>query len=74
MNRIPVSFYGCAGGCKPKYCGWKYVTEQDRPELVGWLRSGNKLYFKKYGLALTWINASKLRQVWRWLRGNPCTI
>jgi hypothetical protein len=70
MNKIPVSFYGVAEGCKPKYCGWKYVTELDSLELKNWLHSGNQLYFKKYGLTVTGVNQNRMLQVWRWLRGK----
>lgn len=64
---IPVSFYGVVEGCKPKYCGWEWVTEVDSTRLRRWLLSGNQLHFKKLGLTLNSANHARLNQVWRHL-------
>lgn len=67
LNKTSVSFYGVVDGCKPKYCGWKYVTEENRLELKNWLMSGNQLYFRKYDITVTWVNMTMMLQIWRWL-------
>jgi hypothetical protein len=70
MIKIPVSFYGVVDGCRPKYCGWKMVNQLDRPELIDWLRSGNRLYFKKLNMQVEYITRSKLFKVWDILKAR----
>lgn len=64
MIKIPVSFYGVVDGCKPKYCGWKMVNQADRLELINWLRSGNRLYFRRLDMQVEYLTRSKLFKVW----------
>jgi len=68
LNKTSVSFYGVVDGCGPKYCGWKYVTEENMLELKNWLMSGNILYFRKYDVTVTRVNTTMMLQIWRWLK------
>lgn len=70
MIKIPVSFYGVVDGCRPKYCGWKMISQLDRLELIGWLRSGNRLYFRRLNMQVECMTRSKLSKVWAVLKAK----
>lgn len=78
MIKIPVSFYGVVDGCRFKYCGWKMVSRLDRLELINWLRSGNRLYFRRLNMQVEYVTRSKLFKVWDILKAKEavkaCTI